>query len=449
MRPSSDADLEAARPKPRKGESAPALRRQRRLSFQAFVVATALISGSTAAAESFDSAAKATNEFGVDLYRQVAIGEGNICLSPYSISCALAMALSGADDGTRSEMARVLHVDSKTDVDPSFGALQKSLEAMGARTAEIAEDSKKHGGPGEPITIAIGNRLFPQSGYEFRKEFFAKMKDDYGAPPEPLDYKKNAGPATKRINDWVATQTHDRIRDLISQTLAPSTRLVLANAIYLKAPWQSNFAESATQSEPFHVKGGAPVDLRTMHALKTLGYAKQSGCQVVTIPYTGRDLQFVVFVPDQVDGVSALEQKLNAATLAQCTKLPAVDVDLHLPRFKLEPGTLPLSKQLQTLGMKSAFDIPAGSANFDRMAPRKPDEYLAISEVFHKTFIAVDEKGTEAAAATAVAMYATAMAHHGPTPRPVEVRVDRPFLYAIQHVPSGACLFIGRVTDPR
>ncbi|MEY2486385.1 MAG: hypothetical protein QOH39_2033 [Verrucomicrobiota bacterium] len=412
------------------------------------VVATALISGSAAAA-SFDSAAKATNEFGVDLYRQVAVGDGNICLSPYSISCALAMALSGADDGTRSEIAGVLHVDSKADVDPSFGALQKSLAAMGARTAEIAEDSKKYGGPAEPITIAMGNRLFPQSGYEFRKEFFAKMKDEYGAPPEPLDYKKNAGPATKRINDWVATQTHDRIRDLIPQTLPPSTRLVLANAIYLKAPWQSNFVESATQSQPFHVKSGAPVDVRTMRALKTLGYAKKSGSQVVTIPYTGGDLQFVIFVPDQVDGVSALEQKLNAAALAECTKLQAVDVDLHLPKFKLEPGTLPLSEQLQRLGMKSAFDIPAGSANFDRMAPRKPDEYLAISEVFHKTFIAVDEKGTEAAAATAVAMRTTAMRHQEPTPKPIEVRVDRPFFYAIQHVPSGVCLFIGRVTDPR
>ena len=107
-----------------------------------------------------------------------------------------------------------------------------------------------------------------------------------------------------------------------------------------------------------------------------------------------------------------------------------------------------LADKLKTLGMKTAFDQPRGSANFDKIAPRKPNDYLAISEVFHKTFIAVDEKGTEAAAATAVAMAAMAGIEKPPPP-PIEVKVDRPFIYAIQHVPSGACLFIGRVSDPR
>jgi serpin B len=143
-----------------------------------------------------------------------------------------------------------------------------------------------------------------------------------------------------------------------------------------------------------------------------------------------------------------MENKLNASAFADCTKTKESDVFLHLPKFKFEPPTIQLSDQLQALGMKTAFDIPQGSANFDRMAPRRPNSYLAISEVFHKTFIAVDEKGTEAAAATAVAMMAmTGM--FKPPPKPIEVKVDRPFVYAIQHVPSGACLFIGRVTDPR
>jgi serpin B len=135
--------------------------------------------------------------------------------------------------------------------------------------------------------------------------------------------------------------------------------------------------------------------------------------------------------------------------LAQCAKLETKrDVDLELPKFKFQPPTIPLGETLQVLGMKTAFDIPQGSANFDKMAARKPNDYLAISEVFHKTFIAVDEKGTEAAASTAVAME-MASAMRKPPPPPIPVKVDRPFLYAIQHVPSGACLFIGRVTDPR
>jgi serpin B len=122
-------------------------------------------------------------------------------------------------------------------------------------------------------------------------------------------------------------------------------------------------------------------------------------------------------------------------------------LDLYLPKFKFEPPTLNLGSTLQMLGMKTAFDQPPGSANFDRMAPRRPNDYLAISEVFHKTFIAVDEQGTEAAAATAiVAVYAASILN---APKPLEVKIDRPFIYGIQHVPSGTCLFIGRVTDPR
>src|SRR4029434_8591283 len=123
------------------------------------------------------------------------------------------------------------------------------------------------------------------------------------------------------------------------------------------------------------------------------------------------------------------------------------DVFLHLPKFKFEPPTIQLAKQLQALGMKTAFDIPPGSANFDRIAPRRPNDYLAISDVFHKTFIAVDEHGTEAAAATAVVMRELTALRE--MTEPIEVKADRPFVYAIQHVPSGACLFIGRVTDPR
>jgi serpin B len=123
-------------------------------------------------------------------------------------------------------------------------------------------------------------------------------------------------------------------------------------------------------------------------------------------------------------------------------------VELYLPKFRIEPPTVALSQKLQVLGMKSAFDVPRGSADFDKMAPRKPDDYLYISEVFHKTFIAVDEKGTEAAAATAVAMM-TMVGIPDKQPEPIVVKVDRPFLFAIRHVPSGACLFLGRVIDPR
>ncbi|PYK09321.1 MAG: serpin family protein [Verrucomicrobia bacterium] len=401
-------------------------------------------------ATNFDVAAKATNELGVALHRQLATGDENLCISPYSIESALAMTFAGADGETRTEMARVLHLTNDGTVPASFAALQHSLEEMSLKTAELVKQSKKFGGPSEPITLNIANRLFAQKGYAFRDAYLSLVKQNFGGAFEPLDFIANPAVATQRINKWVADQTHDRIRDLIpGGALDKTTRLVLANALYLKAPWASEFSENATQREPFFVPGGAPLDVPMMQKRSDhFGYARREGFTVVSLPYAGNDLQFLVLFPDDVNGLHPLESKLTGELLAQCAKLQTRDIDLHLPKFKLEPPTMALAEKFEALGMKTAFDKPQGSANFDKIAPRKPNDYLYISQIFHKTFIAVDEKGTEAAAATAVAMMA-GTALRSPPPPPIEVKVDRPFVYAIQHVPSGVCLFLGRVTDPR
>src|SRR6266478_1284532 len=351
-------------------------------------------------ATSFELAVKATNELGVDLHRQLATGGENLCISPYSIDSALAMTFAGADGETRSEMARVLHFPNSGDVPASFSALQQSLEQMSAKTAELVKESKRFGGPSEPITLSIANRLFAQKGYDFRESFLALVKQNFGAAFELLDFVHDSSRATQHINKWVADQTRDRIRDLIpSGALDETTRLVLANALYLKAPWADPFSEKATRPEPFHVRGKTPVDVPMMRKEKThFGYAKQEGFTAVSLPYIGDELQFLVLVPDEVKGLPALEAKLSAEMLAPYAKLEERDVDLHLPKFKFEPPTIELAEKFEALGMKTAFNHPAGSANFDRIAPRKPNDYLYISQIFHKTFIAVDEKGTEAAA---------------------------------------------------
>jgi serpin B len=397
----------------------------------------------------FDLAAKATNALGIDLYRQLATGTENLCISPYSIDSALAMTFAGADGETRSEMARVLHFPNGGDVPASFSALQRSLEQMNAKTAELVKQSKKFGGPSEPITLNIANRLFAQNGYHFRDAFLSVVKQNFGGAFESLDFVADPAAATQRINKWVANQTRDRIRDLIpGGALDKTTRLVLANALYLKAPWANEFSQNATHPEPFFVRG-APVDVPMMRKTdKNFGYARRDGFTVVSIPYAGDELQFLVLLPDDIDGLRGLESKLSGDTLAGFANLQKREVDLRLPKFKLEPPTITLAKQFEALGMKTAFDQPKGSANFDKIASRTPSDYLYISQIFHKTFIAVDEKGTEAAAATAVAMLAGS-ALRSPPPLPIEVKVDRPFVYAIQHVPSGVCLFLGRVTDPR
>jgi len=410
----------------------------------------ALVVAMAHAATNLDLAAKATNKFGVDLHRQLATGKENLCVSPFSIESALGMTFAGADGDTRTEMARVLHFpnDAST-VAASFASLQHSLEEMSAKTVELVKKSRESGGPSEPIMLNIANRLFAQKDYEFRQNFLSLVKQNYGAAFEPLDFVADPKVATQHINKWVAEQTRDKIRDLIPEdALNKLTRLVLANALYLKAPWADAFSEKTTQPELFHVRGGTPVNVPTMRKTARFGYAKREGFLAITVPYVGNDLQFLVLLPDEIDGLRALESKLTADVFAGCAKLDARDVDLRLPKFKLQPPTIALAENLQALGMKSAFDIPQGSANFDKMAPRKPNDYLYISNVFHKTFIALDEKGTEAAAATAVVMM-RATAIRGPKPPPIEVKVDRPFVYAVQHVPSGVCLFLGRVTDPR
>jgi serpin B len=398
------------------------------------------------AADDIAPAATAINTLGVDLLARTAPAD-NALLSPYSIQSALAMTYAGAAGVTREEMATALHYPADdAQLHTAFAALRKSLAVV--VTNSVARVARGQRG-GDPISINIANRLFGQVGYQFRPEFQALVKEKYVAPFEALDFKRDASAATRHINQWVAEQTRDRIRDLIpAGTLHELTRLVLVNAIHLKAPWASEFSASNTKPEPFHVRGFTPVDVPTMLTRASFGYEKRDGYAVVSLPYSGGDLAFVILLADSYDGLPRLEKKFSAALIADCAKIPAADVALHMPRFKLEPPSLPLGRELKSLGMKSAFDEPRGSADFDGIAPRDPKDYLSVSEVIHKAFLSLDEKGTEAAAATAVMMAPTSAAT-APRPKPVEVYVNRPFLFAIQHRPSGACLFVGRVVDPR
>ena len=408
-----------------------------------------LFAGSALAVDSTNLAATAINALGLDLLPKVGRSNDNVLLSPYSIQSALAMTYAGADGATRTEMMRVLHFPKDdAGLNHSFAALRQALAGLAARSAKRAEDAKRHGMTNDPITLVTANRLFGQAGVAFRAPFLEVLKDSYNAPLAPLDFRKSARDATKQINQWVATQTQERIRDLIPDgALNAMTRLVLVNAVYLKAPWLHEFNAGNTKPQPFFVRGGKAEKVPTMESKADYGYAKRDGFTALVLPYNDPDLQLLILLPDATNGLAALEKKLTPALLADCARPQNTEVILQLPKFKLEPPTIPLTRELQALGMKSAFDQPPGSANFDRMAEREQGRGLAIADVFHKTFLSLDEKGTEAAAATAVAMAVTSMPP--PKPTPIEVKVDRPFLFAIQHRPSGACLFLGRLTDPR
>jgi serpin B len=395
----------------------------------------------------------AVNQLGLDLLRaQVSAGNReNLLLSPYSIEAALAMAYTGAEGRTREEMRRVLHLPGDDAVIfDGFSAFANELGELQAASRRYAEQAPEREDSENPVKINIANRLFAQSGYAFRPAFTAVLREQFRAPLEELDFIHAAEPARVTINAWVARETREKIRDLVpAGAIDATTRAVLANALYLRAAWATAFDPDNTKNERFWVDGKTQTDVPTMLLRKHFGYEKRNGNVALALPYIGGELQFVILLPDECTGLANLAQTITPNALAECAKLPRRDVILHLPRFKLAPPSLPLGALLRGLGMTTAFNQPRGSADFDRMAPRKPDDYLYISEVFHQTWLALDENGTEAAAATAVVVMAGFGVAREPPPPPIEVRVDRPFLFAIQHVPSGTCLFLGRLTDPR
>lgn len=385
----------------------------------------------------------AINQLGLDLYRQLATKqpEGNLVLSPYSAESCLALAFAGADGTTRTEMATTLHLPANDDssVRDAFASLRTTLTALATRTAR-------------PIELATANRLYAQSGYPFRPAYLDLMRDGYAAALEQVDFRRDASQVRQSINHWVADQTHSRIRDLLpAGAIASDTRLVLVNAVYLMAPWETAFKRKNTRAQVFNLAHHETHRIPTMQRTDFLGYAHEDGFTVVSLDYAGRDLQCLILLPDPDRTPDEIGAKLTPADFARWTKLGQrsliANVALYLPKFTLESRTMPLGKGLRDLGMTSAFNRPPGSANFDRLAPREPNDSLALSEVFQKTFIALDEEKTEAAAATASTF--TLSAHAVSSDKPIEVRVDRPFLIAIQHRASGVCLFLGRISDPR
>jgi serpin B len=414
-----------------------------------FTTLLVMTSGSSLAATP-KIAAQAVNELGLELHLQMP-KQGNVCLSPYSIQSALGMTYIGASGVTQAEMARALHLPKdKKALGESFVALNEELELAQKKSLKQVEESKKQGGPAEALKLHVANRLFGQIGYDFRDAFLSEMKSYFGAPLELMNFIKDHERSRKQINGWVEKQTQKRIRDLIPKFgISEDTRLVLVNALYFKAAWADDFSIASTSPKPFNVDGGKSTSqVPTMAKAEQMRYFNGRGFQAVTLPYAGNDLHFLLIVPDKINGVSDVEKTLTADALLACARADYREVILHLPKFKIMPPTVPLSDVLQKMGMTTAFDKPPGSANFDALASRKPEDYLSISEVFHQTFIELDEKGTEAAAATALTMFSVTAAMTD-TAKPIELKADRPFLFVIQHAESGACLFLGRVSDPR
>lgn len=370
------------------------------------------------------SAADSINAFAVDLHRTLASEPGNLFVSPASIAVAFAMTHAGAKGETADEIARVFHFT---------GTPAKDFAAA------LASWSNPRG-----IELAVANRLFGERTVKFEAPFLAVTKTDFGAPLELVDYKAGHAAARVQINTWVAERTKDRIKDLLPPDgVTADTRLVLVNAIFFKAAWEEEFNAGLTQPGPFFA-GAKQRTVPLMQRTDLFKIAVGDGVKAVELPYTDGAYAMWVILPDARDGIAALEQGLSAAGLkgwidgAQHKR-----VAIKLPRFKIEPGEgLRLAKTLAKLGLTRAFD--ATKADFTGMAPAT--DPIVLSEAFHKAFVAVDEKGTEAAAATAVSARAGGMP---PSDPPIEFTADHPFLFLVRDSRSGAVLFMGRLSEPK
>ena len=381
-------------------------------------------------AEDATAAGSAINAFGMDLYRRIAAGDrsGNLVVSPASIALALAMARAGARGQTADEMDAVLR-DLGTDGHAVWVAALDSL--LNARTGSFPDES----GKAQDVTLRIVNAPFAQRGFALETPYIQVLGERFGAGLRLVNYVTAAEAARQEINGWVADQTEQRIRELLAQgDVDAMTRLVLVNAIYLKAAWQTAFDEGATAPAPFTRLDGTTVDVPLMHMGGQLPYAAGAGWQAVELPYVGGKLSMVVIVPDDL---AAFEKTLDGAALSGMVGgLTSREVILALPKFGTE-SRVELGPVLAALGMPTAF---TDAADFTGISKAEP---LQISAVIHQANIDVDEKGTEAAAATAVVIRATGM-----SAEPVTLTVDHPFLFALRDVETGAVLFLGRIADP-
>lgn len=387
------------------------------------VLAMILILGANSMAKAeakdgVDGKTAAGGVFAWNLFHVLAAKEpGNIFFSPYSVSTALSMTASGARGDTAREMERVL----------------------GPRPAAEAA-------AGPDAALDVANALWAEKTFPFSPEYIELVRKEFAAGLENVDFKKDPDGARAKINAWVEKKTHEKIKNLLApNTVQALTRLVLVNAVYFKAKWRSPFTEQPSYDEPFFAADGSKADVMTMHQMSHFDYFEAPDAQVLELPYKGDRLSMVVLLPKKNDGARALEKSLSPEKLDGWLRgLAPRKVFVALPKFRSEYSAS-LREALESLGMKEAFVAPAdvpqpGQADFSGMTGRRD---LFVGAVVHKAFVAVDEEGTEAAAATAVAMLA------GSAPsQPTVFRADHPFVYLIRDRRTGTILFLGRLAKP-
>ncbi len=369
--------------------------------------------------------------FAFKLYQELKEKDGNLFYSPYSISLALAMAYAGARGETAQQMADTLQFLLEQDkLHSAFNWLDAELASRGEGAA---------GNAGGKFRLNIVNDIWGQKDYGFLPAFLDVLAENYGAGLKILDFITETEKSRITINDWVSDQTKGRITDLIPPgAIDALTRLVLTNAIYFNAAWENPFDKKMTANGPFYLLDGEQATVPMMKQTESFGYTEGEGYQAVELPYDGSELSMVILLPE-AGQFEAFEAGIQAQQVSGIiSSLQPAQVALTMSQFKFE-SQFSLKDILADMGMRDAFS--PGDADFSGMTAN-PE--LFISDVVHKAFVAVNEAGTEAAAATAV-IVGTTSAPVGPL---VEVTIDHPFIFLIRDIQTGAILFVGRVLNP-
>ena len=414
------------------------------------------------------TAAASINAFGLDLLRAM-LADGtlkpdeNAVFSPTSIALALGMARAGAKGETASQMDAVLHATGWDELGPGLNALEQALTSRNATWQDEYLDP-----PTRELALRIANAAFAQRDWAIEQAYLERIAATFGAGVREVDYRTDYEAARRLINAWVSSKTKKRIPELIPEGMLDDlTRFVLVNAIYLKAEWASDFWEGETKPAPFTRPDGSRVQVPTMNepywdSPSTLPpYATGNGWKATELRYKGGPLAMTLILPDNL---AAFGQSLTAGQFDRITTALAKQreafahpsetagpmvcdlypyaVDLSMPRFGIETK-VDLPETLAALGMPLAFDPQ--QADFTGISAA---ERLYISNVIHQANIDVDEKGTEAAAATVVGGSTTGGCGWGAVKKTITLRLNHPFLFFVRDVETGAVLFMGRVVDP-
>ncbi len=369
------------------------------------------------------------NTFAIDLYRALKDTTGNLFYSPYSISSALAMTYAGARGETEKQMGDTLHFTlSQERLHPAFNSV--SL-ALASRVQETAVQDKKG------FILKNANALWGQTDYKFVPAFLDILAENYGAGIRTLDFLHAAEDSRLTINKWVSEQTENRIQDLLPKGSIDSlTRLVLTNAVYFKANWFYQFDENNTSNGQFNLLNDNRVTVPMMRQTETFSYTDGNGYQAIELLYQGMKLSMVILLPEKGQ-FEKFENSLEYPRIQEIiSNLNNQKVILTMPKFKFT-SEFKLKQTLTDMGMPLAF---SNSADFSGMTV---EEGVEISDVIHKAFIAVNEEGTEAAAATGVMIVGVAA-----PAKPIEFTIDRPFIFLIRDIETNTTLFMGRVLNP-